>query len=76
MTHFIACFADEVEKLASMATDSQSSFDLARSQKLEDGARDPQDGYQPKIGIGKLGPSVGGPLLADPSKYPFNRLAP
>lgn len=76
MNHFIECFAEEIEKLAAMATDAMSSPDLARSQKLEDGGTDPQDGYQPKIGVGKLGPAVGGPLLADPSKYPFNRLAP
>lgn len=76
MNYFIACFTEEIEKLATMASDAQSSFDLARSQKLEDGATDPQAGYQPKIGVGKLGPAVGGPLLADPSKYPFNRLAP
>lgn len=76
MTHFIACFTEEIEKLASMASDAQSSFDLARSQKAEDGAGDATAMYQPKIGVGKLGPAVGGPLLADPSKYPFNRLAP
>lgn len=77
MTHFVSCFVEEIEKLATMASDAQSSYDLARSQKLEDGATDPQDShYKPKIGTGKLGPAVGGPLLADPSKYPFNRLAP
>jgi hypothetical protein len=75
MTYFIECFADEIEKLAT-PEDSQNSFDLARSQKAEDGTHDSGSTYRPKIGIGKLGPAVGGPLLADPSKYPFNRLAP
>lgn len=72
MTRFVAGFADELEKLA---TDPGQS-DLTLQQKREDGVEDPTSHYRPKIRSGTLGPYSGGPLLADPSKYPNDRLAP
>jgi hypothetical protein len=86
VTPFVRGLAGELSKLA-MGGVAQVDSDLAQPQKTEDAASQDRamgrkapnffqtnPGFAGKIRPGKLGPQSGGPLLADPSRWPTNRL--
>jgi hypothetical protein len=86
MSPFVAGFSDELVKLA-MGGVAQVNSNLAEPQLTEDRASEkiPMNRIAPaffqtnpnmpgKIREGTLGPQGNGPLLADPSRWPTNRL--
>jgi hypothetical protein len=86
MSPFVVGLADELCKLA-IGGVAQVDADLAKARKTEDEVvtnrgvnRLAPNFYQTnpefpgKIRTGMVGPQSGGPLLADPSRWPTNRL--